>query len=87
MSVKKEQYMVHDSDLFNRNAFYEYIVNTYANLKVRMDRDKMVNNKFPFVIDFKDKSFWVCESVTCCACAAQKKKILTIERFNEIEKE
>ena len=84
--MKKEQYMVHDSDIFNRNAFYEYIINKY-NLLVRMERDEMVGSKFPFVVDLKDKSFWVCESVTCCACAAQKKKILTIEKFNEIEKE
>lgn len=82
--MKKEQYMVHDSDIFNRNAFYEYIINKY-NLLVRMERDEMVGSKFPFVVDFKDKSFWVCESVTCCACAAQKKKILTIEQFKEKE--
>ena len=82
--MKKEQYMVHDSDIFNRNAFYEYIINKY-NLLVRMERDKMIGSKFPFVVDFKDKSFWVCESVTCCACAAQKKKILTIEQFKEKE--
>ena len=68
--MKKEQYMVHDSDIFNRNAFYEYIINKY-NLLVRMERDEMVGSKFPFVVDFKDKSFWVCESITCCAIAAQ----------------
>ena len=82
--MKKEQYMVHDSDIFNRNAFYEYIINKY-NLLVRMERDKMIGSKFPFVVDFKDKSFWVCESVTCCACTAQKKKILTIDEFKEKE--
>ncbi len=82
--MKKEQYMVHDSDIFNRNAFYEYIINKY-NLLVRMERDEMVGSKFPFVVDFKDKSFWVCESITCCACAAQKKRILTIDEFKEKE--
>ena len=82
--MKKEQYIVHDSDIFNRNAFYEYITNKY-DLLVRMERDEMVGSKFPFVVDFKDKSFWVCESVTCCAIAAQKKKILTIDEFKEKE--
>lgn len=82
--MKKEQYMVHDSDIFNRNAFYEYITNKY-NLLVRMERDEMVGSKFPFVVDFKDNSFWVCESITCCACAAQKKRILTIDEFKEKE--
>ena len=82
--MKKEQYMVHDTDISNRKAFYEYIKNKY-NLKIRMTKKRMVQNKFPFVIDFIDNSFWVCESITCCACAAQNKKIITIEKFKEKE--
>lgn len=51
-----------------------------------MTERKIINSSFPFVIDFIDNAFWICESITCCACAAQSGKILTIEKFKEIEK-
>jgi len=41
----------------------------------------MINSKFPFVVDFKRKDFWVCESITCCACAAQNGLIISFEEF------
>ena len=34
-------------------------------------------------VDFKEKSFWICESITCCACAAQAKVMFTIDEFKE----
>lgn len=78
----KKQYIVQESDKEKRKEFYEYIVNNY-DLLIRFDKNHMINSSFPFVVDFKEKDFWVCESITCCACAAQKKKILTIKEFKE----
>ena len=80
----KEQYIVSESDISKRRAFYKYI-NTKYNLKRYMNRYKMIHNKFPFVVDFNDNSFWVCESITCCACAQLNKQIITIEKFKEKE--
>ena len=63
----------------------ELIDNNYK-LNKYFTKDYMIHSKFPFVIDFKDNSFWVCESITCCACAAQREKILTPrEFFNKVK--
>ena len=78
--MKKEQYMIQVSGIDKREYFYELIDSNYK-LKKYFTKDYMIHSKFPFIVDFKDKSFWVCESITCCACAAQKKKILTPSEF------
>ena len=82
--MKKEQYMVQESNISKRKAFYEYIKKKYK-LKRHMTKHRMVYNSFPFVIDFKKMDFWVCESITCCACAAQNKRIISIEDFKKKE--
>ncbi len=83
--MKKEQYIVQVSGIDNREYFYELIDNNYK-LNKYFTKDYMIHSKFPFVIDFKDNSFWVCESITCCACAAQREKILTPrEFFNKVK--
>lgn len=78
----KKQYIIQESDKAKREEFYEYIINNF-DLFVEFDKTHMINSSFPFVVDFKEKNFWVCESVTCCACASQKKRILTIKEFKE----
>lgn len=78
----KKQYIIQETDKEKRKEFYEYIINNF-NLIVEFDKDYMINSNFPFVVDFKEKNFWVCESITCCACAAQKKRIITIKDFKE----
>ena len=83
--MNKEQYMVQESDKIRRKEFYDYIVSNYT-LKVYDSMYKMIHSHFPFIVDFKDNSFWVCESITCCACAAQKKKIITIDQFKSLMK-
>ena len=80
----RSQFIVKESDLAKREEFYNYIINSYdLEIWYPYKKNKFVNNKFPFVIDFKEKSFWVCESITCCACAAQAKVMFTIEEFKE----
>ena len=80
----RTQFIVSESDLSKREEFYDYIIDSY-DLKIwyPYKKEKFVNNNFPFVIDFEEKSFWICESVTCCACAAQAKVLFTIDEFKE----
>ena len=80
----RTQFIVRESDLVKREDFYNNIINFYElNIWYPYEKAKFVNNKFPFVIDFKEKSFWICESITCCACAAQAKVMFTIDEFKE----
>ena len=83
----KTQYIVNVVSKEERKNFYEYIVNTYKlNMYYPFSKRRFINSNFPFVIDFKEKSFWVCESITCCACAAQTNNIFTINQFKAMTK-
>ena len=78
--MEKKQYTVQVSGPTNRKEFIKLIKNNFK-LKFLFDEEYMINSKFPFIVDLKDKTFWVCESITCCACAAQNNQILSIEEF------
>ena len=62
-------------------------------LEIKKFIDESVNEKelfidsiFPFVVDFKEKSFWICESVTCCAAAAACGSIINSEEFKKVRR-
>ena len=80
----KKQYMVQEYGAKERWDFYNYIHDNYEleehffNLK-----EEIEESNFPFVVDFKTNLFWICNSITCCACAAQKKKIITALEFKK----
>ena len=78
----RKQFIVDEKDLNKRKEFYNYIVNTY-DFKVcyPYTKESFINNKFPFVVDFNEKKFWISDSITCLACAAQNKVIFTIDDF------
>ena len=80
----KTQFIVKESNKKNREEFYNYIKKQYE-LKNGYPYLKrlFINNSFPFVIDFKENSFWICESVTCCACASIQNVMYTIEEFKK----
>lgn len=79
------QYIVNESNINKRKEFYNYIMNNY-NL-INMDSKKnMINNKFPFVIDFNENIFWICNSITCLACASQNNQIISIDEFKNLIK-
>ena len=78
----KKQYIVTEDGTYKRKEFYDYITSNY-NLDVKFSEEHMINSTFPFVVDFKEKNFGVCESITCCACAAQNKRIITVLEFKE----
>ncbi len=77
------QYIVMESNTSDREEFYEYIHSKYILDDLAFDKEYMIKSHFPFVIDFTKKYFTVLESITCCACAAQNKKIISIEEFKE----
>ena len=84
----RTQFIINESDKVKRGHFFDYIVNRYNfRLSFPFKRELFQEITFPFVVDFKEKSFWVCRSVTCCACASRAKVIITIDEFMEKEKE
>ena len=86
--MKKTQFIVNAIGKEERKNFYEYIINTYKLEKhYPFFKRKFIKSNFPFVIDFKEKSFWVCDSITCCACAAKAKVIYTIDQFKSMVKD
>lgn len=85
--MKRTQFIVNVTSKKDRKDFYEYIVHTYKlDINYPFSKRRFIKSNFPFVVDFKEKSFWVCESVTCCACAAQAKVIYTVDQFKSMIK-
>lgn len=83
----KKQFIVEEFDINKRKKFFDYIVNTYdLKLLYPFTRERFVSNRFPFVVDFAKKQFWICESITCCASAATCNSIISIEEFKERNK-
>jgi len=81
--MKKGQYIVQETNNEERKAFYNYIIYTY-NLKDFINKKELLETKFPFVVDFDEDIFWICNSITCCACAAQNNKIIDIPKFKAL---
>ena len=82
----KTQFIVQESNLKKREEFYDYINKTYnLNIEYPYYKEEFIKSNFPFVIDFKEKNLWICESITCCACAAQSKQIISIDEFMKIK--
>lgn len=81
----RTQFIVTESNKQKREEFYDYIKNNY-NLenKYPYTKELFIDSNFPFVIDFKENIFWVCNSITCLACATQNKLIITINEFMNI---
>ena len=86
--MKRTQFIVQEENKNKRGKFYDYITNKYE-LKILYPyyKESFVKSNFPFVVDFKERNFWVCESVTCSAAAASAHVIISIEEFKKTEKE
>lgn len=82
----KTQYIVQEDNKMKREQFYDFIIKNY-DLKITYPyyKEEFINSNFPFVIDFKEKLFWICESITCCAAAAQRGVIFTIDEFKKMK--
>ena len=78
--MKKKQYFVQSKDKPKREVLFNYITK-YTKMKTKESKKDMMNSNFPFVVDYKTNHFWICNSITCCACAAQRNQIITVEEF------
>lgn len=76
------QYIVSESNIKKREKFYNFIMSNYK-IKNMESKRHMINNEFPFVVDFDEKIFWICNSITCLACASYNKQIITIDEFKK----
>lgn len=80
----RKQYIVEEKDINKREEFYNYIMDKYdLDIRYPYAKEKFINSVFPFVIDFKENTFWICNSITSLACASQKKLIMTIADFKK----
>ncbi len=82
MWMKKERYIVKENSISKRREFYNYIINNY-DLKLYDTEEHYINNMFPFVVDFKHKKFWICDSITVLRLAEDTDKVITIDEFME----
>ena len=78
------QFIIQEKDLTKKKEFYNYIRKKY---KLKKHLYNKIKTHYPIVIDFDEKSIWICTSITCCSLAAQNNKIISIEEFNKITKE
>ena len=74
-----KQFFVQIKGYNERSKFYDYIHKNFNLEDKFFDKEKMSSSNFPFVIDFEDNYLTVVESSTVCACAAQKKRIISEE--------
>ena len=83
---KRTQIIIRESNIDKRKEFYDYIINKYNYKVVNYSREEMINSNFPFVVDHKEKVFWICKSISCLAIAVQNGLIITIDEFKKISK-
>ena len=74
------QYLIQEKDITKKKKFYTYIHKKYK-LKDMDNLLDMINKPYPLVVDLDEKNMWICTSITCLACAAQNKQIISIEEF------
>lgn len=72
------QYIVSPENKLKRDELYEYLDKNNYNFVD--DKEYYVDSNFPFVIE-ENKRVWICNSITCCACAAQAGQIINTEEY------
>ncbi len=80
-----KQYIVQSNNIEERRNFYNYLVNNGYKPIENFKQQNFINNKFPFVIEH-DKTFWICESITCCAVASACGAIISVDEYFNIVK-
>ena len=79
----KKQYIIKCSDIFEREQFYNYLIKNGYKPIDNFKHQKFIDNHFPFVIE-PNKTFWICESITCCAAASHAGIMITIDDYFKI---
>ena len=72
------QYIVSPENKEKREELYDYLDKNDYYFPCG-EKEDYINSNFPFVIE--DHRAWICDSITCCACAAQAGGIITTEEF------
>ena len=81
----RKQFIVKESNKKNREEFYDYITCKYKlDVEYPYTKDEFIESSFPFVVDFEENNFWICDSVTCCACAASQHVMFSIDDFKKM---
>jgi hypothetical protein len=77
------QHIVRCKDNSERKLLYNYLINNgYEPVEIFKSQN-FISNHFPFVIE-PNKTFWICESVTCCAAATSQGVMKTVDEFFDI---
>ena len=80
----RTQFIVQEFDKIEREKFYNYINKTFnLDIYYPFTKEYFIKSNFPFVIDFKEKKFWIVDSITCCACASEANVIYSINEFKK----
>lgn len=83
----KKQYIIRCNNIDERKCFYNYLIDSGYKPMDNFKHQDFINNRFPFVVE-PNHTFWVCESIACCAAAVSCGAIITIqEYFYLIEKQ
>lgn len=81
------QYIVQCNNISERKIFYNYLIGNDYKPVDNFKHQNFINNNFPFILE-PNNTFWICESITCCAAAASCGAIITMqEYFNLMEKQ
>ena len=77
-----KQFIVMEHDKNKRRTFYNYLVKRY-NLDIcyPFEKNSFIDSHYPFVIDFSENKLWICNSITCLACASQCGMVVSIDVF------
>ncbi len=80
----KKRYVVSVHGKDSRRTFFKYILENYK-LKIDLDIIDLIDDtEYPFVVDFKDKVLWICNSICCCRGFAFNNEIITEKEFKKI---
>ena len=77
-------YLITAHGVIERGLFYNYIHNLGYKDDSRLDREYMINSKYPYGICIKKKILLVVESATNCYMMQKNNKVKTIEEIKDI---
>ena len=81
--MTKIDYLVTATGIIERGTFYNYMHELGYKDEV-MDREYMINSKYPFAVCMKKKILLVMESATCCYLMQKNNKIKNVEEIKKI---
>ena len=75
-----KQYIIKCKDNTERKYFYDYLIGNNFKPVEKFKHKNFIDNVFPFVVE-PNNTFWICESITCCAAAASCGAIITVDEY------